>query len=220
MADRIGRHEGAIEMHALDERVHGQHFDAVPLGSTTAASSPMPTNHPRGPGWKAPLDSGDEMALGDVGDGHLMVGGESKTWHDVPAGPGGWRHTPSAAVHIISHSRRRGLSMTVTLIWPGYSSSFSMRRAMSFESHIASFVGDLFALHHDPDLAAGLQGERLRDALNESAIPSRLLETFHVRFEDVSPRAWTRRRNRNPRPGRSWLRARASRCPCDARPSP
>jgi len=28
--------------------------------------------------------------------------------------------------------------MTVTLIWPGYSSSFSMRRAMSFDSQTVS----------------------------------------------------------------------------------
>src|SRR5215813_5457600 len=50
-------------------------------------------------------------------------------------------------------------------------------------------VGDLLALDHDPDFAAGLQRERLRDALEGIRDPLELFQPFDVRLEDVAPRA-------------------------------
>src|SRR5262249_30584853 len=45
------------------------------------------------------------------------------------------------------------------------------------------FVGDLLALDHDADLAAGLEGEGLRDALERIGDALELLEPLHVRLE-------------------------------------
>ena len=85
--------------------------------------------------------------------------------------------------------------MTVTLIWPGYSSSFSMRRAMSFDSQTVSSSEIVLALDHDADFAAGLERERLRDALERVGDAFELLEALDVGLEDVAARAGTRRRD-------------------------
>src|SRR3954470_6633275 len=58
------------------------------------------------------------------------------------------------------------------------------------------FVADAVALDDDADLAAGLEGERLRDALERVGDAFELLEALHVRLEDVAPRAGARRRDR------------------------
>src|SRR5258705_10097000 len=53
-------------------------------------------------------------------------------------------------------------------------------------------IGDLFALDHDADFAAGLQREGLRDTLEGVGDPFELFEALDVAFEDVAPRAWPR----------------------------
>src|SRR6266849_4277390 len=50
-------------------------------------------------------------------------------------------------------------------------------------------VRDLLALDHDADLAAGLQRERLRHALEGVGDAFQLLEPLHVGLEDVAARA-------------------------------
>ncbi len=64
-----------------------------------------------------------------------------------------------------------------------------MRRAMSFDSQIGFFVGDLLALDHDANLASSLQGERLRDALERVRDAFEFFEALDVRLEDVASRA-------------------------------
>src|SRR6185436_10640809 len=51
------------------------------------------------------------------------------------------------------------------------------------------FVGDLLAFDHDPDFAAGLQGERLRHALERVGDALELFEPLDVGLEDVAARA-------------------------------
>ena len=69
--------------------------------------------------------------------------------------------------------------MTVTLIWPGYSSSSSISRAISCESSDGLVVVDLARLHDDADLAAGLERIDLLDArcfaASSSSASSRLM---------------------------------------------
>ena len=62
--------------------------------------------------------------------------------------------------------------MTVTLIWPGYSSSFSMRRAMSFDSQTASssLMRSLSTMMRISRPA--WSAKDLATPLNESAMPS------------------------------------------------
>ena len=55
--------------------------------------------------------------------------------------------------------------MTVTLIWPGYSSSCSISRAISCESRTAPSSSSAARLDHDADLAAGLHRVDLVDAV-------------------------------------------------------
>ena len=62
--------------------------------------------------------------------------------------------------------------MTVTLIWPGYSSSFSMRRAMSFDSHTAS-SSEIFSLSTMIRISRpACSANDFETPLNESAMPS------------------------------------------------
>src|SRR6266542_4464611 len=56
-------------------------------------------------------------------------------------------------------------------------------------------VGDLFALDHDADLAAGLQRDRLRHAAERIGNAFQLLESLDVRLEDVAARSRTRGRD-------------------------
>src|SRR5439155_19371959 len=55
------------------------------------------------------------------------------------------------------------------------------------------FIGDLLAFDHDADLAARLQRERLRDALERVSDAFELLEPPHIRLEDVASSAGPRR---------------------------
>ena len=50
VADVGGRREAAVEVHALDERVGGQHLQRSAVDVATAASSPMPTTSEAGGG--------------------------------------------------------------------------------------------------------------------------------------------------------------------------
>ena len=84
----------------------------------------------------------------------------------------------------------------MTLICPGYSSSFSMRRAMSFESQIAS-SSVIFSLSTMMRISRpACSANDFDTPLNESAMPLELLEPLHVRLEDVAAGAGTRRRDR------------------------
>ena len=72
MADRVGRHERAVEVDALDERVDGQHLDAIPLRLdhrrivADADEQPVRRRRRRRPRMRA-----IELALGAVGNGHF-----------------------------------------------------------------------------------------------------------------------------------------------------
>ena len=66
MADRIGRHEGAGEMNALDQRVDAQHFHAVSLRLGHGGIVADAHQQPRRRREKMLLDSRDEIALGEV----------------------------------------------------------------------------------------------------------------------------------------------------------
>src|SRR5262245_98268 len=57
------------------------------------------------------------------------------------------------------------------------------------------FVAHPIALDDDADLAAGLERERLRHALERIGDAFELFEALHVRLEDVAARAGARRRN-------------------------
>ena len=83
--------------------------------------------------------------------------------------------------------------MTVTLIWPGYSSSFSMRRAMSFDSQTAS-SSEIFSLSTMMRISRpACSANDFDTPLNESAMPFELLEPLDVGLEDVAARAGPRR---------------------------
>src|SRR5262245_40252443 len=57
-------------------------------------------------------------------------------------------------------------------------------------------VRDMIALDHDANLAAGLERKCLGHALEGIRDTFELFEAFHVRLEDVTTRAGTRRRDR------------------------
>ena len=167
---------GAIEVDALDERVGGD--DLRPVARRLADRRVVAD--PDG-------DPGRAGGSGARGSARSARARRDRR-RSVPAG---WT-CPS----YFAYSTARVSRMTVTLIWPGYSSSLSMRRAMSFESQTASSSRDLLALDQDADLAARLQRERLRDALERVGDPLELLEPLDVRLEDVAARARPRRRDR------------------------
>ena len=74
----------------------------------------------------------------------------------------------------------------MTLIWPGYSSSSSICLAMSRASTTASASRDLLRLDHDADLAAGLHGVGLLDALVRVGDRLELLEPLDVALERLA----------------------------------
>jgi len=129
-----------------------------------------------------------------------MVGGESKTWHDVPAARAAGAHTilpPFTSFRIVDGA---GLSDDGDLD-RGRILELVLDAARDvFREHIAS-SSEIFSLSTMIRIRGRPAGRTTRTPLNESAHPFELLETFHVRFEDVSPRAWTRRRNRIRAPG-------------------
>ena len=138
-------------------------------GSTTAASSPMPTTTQDGAaGRRARIRAITACS---------------------PASP-----TVGDAGHR-AYSTARVSRMTVTLIWPGYSSSFSMRRAMSFDSQTASSSLMRSLSTRMRTSRPGLQREGLRDALEGVGNAFELLEALHVGLEDVASGAGTRRRD-------------------------
>ena len=63
----------AIEVDAFDQRVHGQHFEPVPLrlhdGRIVADADEQPVGRRR----KLRLNARDELGFGEVGDGQFGV---------------------------------------------------------------------------------------------------------------------------------------------------
>ena len=82
--------------------------------------------------------------------------------------------------------------MTVTLIWPGYSSSFSIRLAMSFESQTVA-SSEIRSLSTTMRISRpAWRANDFETPSNESAMLFELLEPLHVRLEDVAARAGAR----------------------------
>ena len=68
MADRVGRHERAIEVHAFDDSIDGQHLDAVPFRLDDRRIVADADQEPIGCGGELPLDARDDLALGELRD--------------------------------------------------------------------------------------------------------------------------------------------------------
>ncbi len=73
MADRIGRHEPSIEMNAFDNRVDAQNLDAVPLRFNDRGVVADSDEQPGRRGREVSLYAGNELALGEVGDGRHLA---------------------------------------------------------------------------------------------------------------------------------------------------
>ncbi len=71
MTDGVGRDERAVEVHAFDDRVHREHFDAVPLRLHHGRIVTDTDQQPVGRGREMSLDARDELSLGAVGNDHF-----------------------------------------------------------------------------------------------------------------------------------------------------
>src|SRR5580765_7374315 len=142
-------------------------------GSTTAASSPMPTSSQAGAAGRRPriraISSRSEQSATRVGPGTATLLGVVDG-----AGFANHRHLDLARVFELVLDPPRDV----------------LRQPDGF------LVGDLLALDHDPDLAARLQRERLRDALERVGDPFELFQALDVGLEDVAARPRTCRRDR------------------------
>ncbi len=79
VADRPGGCERAIEMDALDERVHAQHFRAVPLRLDHGGIVADSDEHPRRRRREVRPNEGDQLAFGAIADAPGRV--VRVTWH-------------------------------------------------------------------------------------------------------------------------------------------
>ena len=77
----------------------------------------------------------------------------------------------------------------MTLTWPGYWSVSSIFLTMSRASRIACQVVDLFGLDDDAHFAAGLDGERLLDAVERVGDFFERFQPPHVVLDALAPRA-------------------------------
>ncbi len=68
VADRLGRREPPVEVHAFDDRVHRQHVEAVPLRRHDRRIVADADDHPARRGRQRGADARDERRLGDVAD--------------------------------------------------------------------------------------------------------------------------------------------------------
>ena len=71
MADCVRRHERAIEVHAVDERVDAQHFRAIPLRLDDRRIVADADEQPGRRGRELRLDARNQLAFTDVGDRHF-----------------------------------------------------------------------------------------------------------------------------------------------------
>ena len=85
--------------------------------------------------------------------------------------------------------------MTVTLIWPGYSSSCSISRAISWESSTAPSSSSAPGVDHDADLAAGLHRVDLVDALVAGGDLLEVAQALDVLLERLAAGARAGRRD-------------------------
>lgn len=169
VADVDGRHPATVEVHPLDQRIRGHDVEGVALRRD------------------------DGRVVANPEQQAMAVAGRGKPRPQARSGRVRRHRRPSGASPGVLDGP--GLADDRDLsIWPGYSSSVSMRRAMSFDSQTASSSVTCSA-STNADLAARLQGEGLRDALERVGQVFELLEPFHVRLEDVAAGARTRRRD-------------------------
>ena len=88
MADRVGRHERAIEVHALDDCVDGEHLDAIALGFDDRRIVADADEEPVGRRREMFADARDELGFGEGGDsrqGRRAIGsGKLSAWIRLP----------------------------------------------------------------------------------------------------------------------------------------
>src|SRR5262245_5635763 len=151
--------------------------------STTAASSPTPTTSQSGAG-------GSRARI-------LAISSRSESWETEAGGSrlvacAASPPPPAWSFGIVDGPRfadDRDLDLTGIL-------ELALDAAGDvFRQPDRLLVGDVLALHHDADLAAGLQRERLRDTLERVGDALELLEPLHVRLQDVAPGAGARGRD-------------------------
>src|SRR2546430_5866415 len=68
MADRLGRNERAVDMHAVDNRIDAQDLDAIRFWFDDGGIVADADEEPVGGGGQALLNARDQIALGVVGD--------------------------------------------------------------------------------------------------------------------------------------------------------
>ena len=73
VTDGVGRREAAVEVHAVDQRVDGQHLEPVALRLHDRAIVADADHQPVGRWPQHGLDRGDEFGFGEVRDG--LTGG-------------------------------------------------------------------------------------------------------------------------------------------------
>src|SRR5262245_3261153 len=152
-------------------------------GSTTAASSPMPTISQSGAAGRrcrSRATSSRSVSVSTVGP--TILSGLCRL-----CGPGGF------SLRVVDRSRLPDdgdldLSRILELVLDA--ACDVLRQPDGF------LVRDLLALDHDADLAPGLQRERLGNALERVGDALELLEALDVRLEDVATCTWTRGGNR------------------------
>ena len=71
MADRIGWHERAIEVHAFNECIDGQHLDAVALRLDDGRVVTDADQQPRWRSRQPAADARDQLALRAIGNRHF-----------------------------------------------------------------------------------------------------------------------------------------------------
>jgi hypothetical protein len=71
VSDRVGRSEPTIEMNAFDKRIDTQDFQPVPLRLDNGRIIANADGHPVWRRRELSLNSRDELALGEVGNGHF-----------------------------------------------------------------------------------------------------------------------------------------------------
>jgi hypothetical protein len=69
VADGAWGRERPIEVHAFDERVHRQDVEAIPLGLDHGRIVADADGHPIRSRRQSVLNTGDEFALGELGEG-------------------------------------------------------------------------------------------------------------------------------------------------------